>query len=69
MLDGVGLESLTRSWLLRPPTNTWAMIVASTWQSVGVSVLLFLIGLQVIPKDPIEAARLDGLRVFGSSGT
>jgi multiple sugar transport system permease protein len=60
MLETIGLESLTRSWLLRPPTNTWAMIVASTWQSVGVSVLLFLIGLQVIPKDPIEAARLDG---------
>jgi multiple sugar transport system permease protein len=40
--------------------NTWAMIVASTWQSVGVCVLLFLIGLLVIPHDPIEAARLDG---------
>lgn len=67
VLGGIGLESLARSWLLRPPTNTWAMIVASTWQSVGVSVLLFLIGLQVIPKDPIEAARLDGaqgLRLF-----
>ncbi|MFL5762191.1 MAG: carbohydrate ABC transporter permease [Thermomicrobiales bacterium] len=60
VLSSVGLESLTRSWLLRPPLNTYAMIVASTWQAVGVSVLLFLIGLQVIPKDPIEAARLDG---------
>jgi ABC-type sugar transport system permease subunit len=60
VLTALGLESLTRSWLLRPPLNTWAMIVASTWQTVGVSVLLFLIGLQVIPKDPIEAARLDG---------
>jgi ABC-type sugar transport system permease subunit len=60
VLDSVGLHSLTRSWLLRPPLNTWAMVFASTWQAVGVSVLLFLIGLQVIPKDPIEAARLDG---------
>ena len=60
VLESVGLESLARSWLLRPPVNTWAMIVASTWQAVGVTVLLFLIGLQVIPKDPIEAARLDG---------
>lgn len=67
VLNAVGLESLTRAWLLRPPLNTWAMIMASTWQSVGVSLLLFLIGLQVIPKDPIEAARLDGadgLRLF-----
>jgi len=34
--------------------------MAATWQSVGVSVLLFLVGLQTIPRDPIEAARLDG---------
>ena len=60
ILGALGLESLERSWLLRPPLNTWAMIFASTWQAVGVSVLLFLIGLQVIPRDPIEAARLDG---------
>ncbi len=59
-LESMGLERFTESWLLRPPMNTWAMIVASTWQSVGVCVLLFLIGLQVIPHDPIEAARLDG---------
>ena len=28
------------------------------------AVLLFLIGLQVIPRDPIEAARLDGAEGF-----
>jgi multiple sugar transport system permease protein len=60
VLNAAGLDTLSRSWLLRPPLNTYAMIIASTWQAVGVSVLLFLIGLQVIPKDPIEAARLDG---------
>jgi len=59
-LEELGLERFTESWLLQPPLNTWSMIVASTWQSVGVCVLLFLIGLQVIPRDPIEAARLDG---------
>lgn len=59
-LEAIGLESFTQSWLLQPPLNTWSMIFASTWQSVGVSVLLFLVGLQVIPKDPVEAAKLDG---------
>lgn len=59
-LEQLGLERFTESWLLRPPLNTWAMILASTWQSVGVCVLLFLIGLQVVPQDPVEAARLDG---------
>lgn len=64
VLEAIGLESLQRRWLLDTPLNTWSMIIASTWQSVGVSVLLFLIGLQTIPKDPIEAARLDGAEGF-----
>ncbi len=49
VLEAVGLSSLARPWLLSPPLNTWSMIIASTWQAVGVSVLLFIIGLQVIP--------------------
>ncbi len=60
LLGSMGLERFEHSWLLRPPLNTWSMIFASTWQSTGVSVLLFLIGLQVIPRDPVEAAKLDG---------
>jgi multiple sugar transport system permease protein len=34
--------------------------MAFTWQQVGVNALLFMVGLQSIPKEPIEAARLDG---------
>lgn len=60
VLEAVGLGSLAHPWLLKPPLNTWSMIIASTWQAVGVSVLLFIIGLQVIPPEPIQAARLDG---------
>jgi ABC-type sugar transport system permease subunit len=46
--------------LLSPPWNTLTMILAHTWQATGVSVVLFLVGLQAIPRDPIEAARIDG---------
>lgn len=48
------------SLLLYRPENTIVMIVAATWQGVGVNALLFLVGLQSIPNEPIEAARLDG---------
>jgi multiple sugar transport system permease protein len=64
VLEAVGLERFEHKWLLDEPLNTWSMIVASTWQGVGVAVLLFLIGLQTIPKDPVEAARLDGAEGF-----
>lgn len=60
ILTTLGLGGLTQSWLLEPPLNTFAMIVASTWQVVGINVILFLVGLQAMPREPIEAARVDG---------
>jgi multiple sugar transport system permease protein len=36
------------------------MIVASTWQGLGPNMMLCLVGLQNIPKDPVEAAVIDG---------
>jgi multiple sugar transport system permease protein len=56
-------------WLVDAPLNTVVMIVASAWQGVGVNALLFTIGLNSIPKEPLEAARMDGAtgaRLFGS---
>ncbi|MCD2443225.1 sugar ABC transporter permease [Agromyces sp. SYSU K20354] len=56
-------------WLVDAPLNTVVMIIAASWQGVGVNALLFTIGLQSIPKEPLEAARVDGatgVRLFGS---
>jgi len=59
----------TPRWLLDAPLNTVVMIVAAAWQGVGVNALLFTIGLQSIPKEPLEAARLDGARGFRLFGS
>jgi multiple sugar transport system permease protein len=55
----LGIDDPPR-WLVDAPLNTIVMIVAAAWQGVGVNALLFTIGLQSIPKEPLEAARLDG---------
>ncbi len=47
-------------WLATPPLNTLGMIVAATWQGMGPNMMLFLVGLANIPRDPLEAAMLDG---------
>jgi ABC-type sugar transport system permease subunit len=47
-------------WLEVAPLNTVLMILASSWQGIGVNALLFVVGLQSIPKEPLEAARIDG---------
>ncbi|BCL25428.1 carbohydrate ABC transporter permease [Streptomyces aurantiacus] len=59
-LKAFGLDSFARGWLLEWPGNTLVMILANTWQSAGVAVILFLVGLQTIPRETIEAASLDG---------
>lgn len=60
LLADLGLPGGGESFLLYAPQNTLAMIVASTWQQLGVNALLFVVGLQSIPREPIEAARIDG---------
>jgi ABC-type sugar transport system permease subunit len=59
-LHAVGLGALTKDWLLSWPANTISMVLASSWQTTGVNVILFLVGLRAIPRETIEAARLDG---------
>lgn len=64
ILRMVGLGALAKSWLLMPPWNTISMLVAFTWQTTGTNMILFLVGLQAIPTDLVEAAKLDGASSF-----
>ena len=59
-LRWAGLDALARPWLVWAPTNTLAMIVAASWRALGPSMVLFLVGLQTIPPELIEAAKIDG---------
>ena len=47
-------------WLYQDNTVTPAIIATFVWQSVGLVMVLVLLGLSAIPKDPMEAARIDG---------
>lgn len=61
-LDFLKLPFADARWLLDWPLNTLVMIMAATWQGAGVNALLFGVGLQSIPKEPVEAAKVDGAR-------
>lgn len=60
ILAAIGLQSWQQQWLLQWPLNTVTMIVVTAWQGTGAALILFLIGLQAIPTETIEAGRLDG---------
>lgn len=49
-------------WLYQDNTVTGAIIATFVWQSVGLVMVLILLGLAAIPRDPIEAATVDGAR-------
>ena len=40
--------------------NTFVMIGVWTWQFFGINLILFLVGLETIPREPVEAAMIDG---------
>lgn len=59
-LDFLHLPGGSARWLQESPLNTVVMILAASWQGIGVNALLFTVGLQSIPTEPLEAARVDG---------
>ncbi len=59
-LGWIGLESLQRAWLSEPSIALFAVMVAASWHNTGLPMLLYLAGLQTIPREIHEAAEIDG---------
>ncbi|MGP4014463.1 carbohydrate ABC transporter permease [Saccharopolyspora sp. 5N708] len=57
-LKALGLPVIP--WLSDPGWALVSIIIASAWQNTPLLVLLFLAGLQAVPKEPVEAAAIDG---------
>ncbi|MGD8190691.1 carbohydrate ABC transporter permease [Brevibacillus ginsengisoli] len=57
MLEAVGLPPYT--WLSDPNSALFSLILVSVWKGVGYNTLIFIAGLQNIPRDIYEAAELD----------
>ena len=54
-------EPVSVGWLYQDNTVTPAIIATHVWQTVGIVMVLLLLGLAAIPRDPVEAAQ-DGRR-------
>jgi raffinose/stachyose/melibiose transport system permease protein len=59
-LHGIGLGALAHPWLGDPATALGAVIAVSVWKNVGFSLVILLAGLQGLPREVIDAARVDG---------
>jgi len=59
-LDLLGLSGLQQSWLGDAHIALYSIIAVDIWKWLGFHAVIYLAGLQTIPQDLYEAARLDG---------
>jgi raffinose/stachyose/melibiose transport system permease protein len=60
LLGAVGLASWQQDWLGDPQNALWSVVGVIVWQFAGYSMVIFLAGLQSVPKEIYEAADMDG---------
>ena len=63
-LDLVGLKSVSRAWLGDFTFALPALGLIGTWVTFGLVFVLFLAGVQKIPIEQYEAAKIDGANMF-----
>jgi len=62
----LGFPQLVRNWLSDPETALTAVAIVHSWKGFGWGFLIFLAGLQTIPRQLYEAARVDGANAWQS---
>jgi ABC-type sugar transport system permease subunit len=60
VLDGVGLESLTHSWLGDTATTLPALFIAWTWLHYGFVMIILIAAIDGIDEQYFDMARIDG---------
>lgn len=61
------VTGLSANWMMNGTYALWVVVGAATWKMLGFNVVFFLAGLQAVPDELGEAARVDGAgtaRVF-----
>ncbi len=58
LLMSIGITKI--GWLVNPDVAIYSIAVMATWKNVGLYVILFLVGLQTVPTQYYEAAKMEG---------
>lgn len=59
-LTKIGLENLTQSWLGNGKIAIFSLAFVQFWAHTGQMLIIFVAGIQAIPKELFEAASIDG---------
>ena len=59
IFDGI-LGKYGTSIVLNSTYGFWGLIILMCWQQIGYMMIIYIAGLQAVPEDMLEAARIDG---------
>ena len=59
IFDGI-LSRFDTSILLETRYGFWGLIILMCWQQIGYMMIIYIAGLQAVPDDMVEAAKIDG---------
>ena len=59
IFDGI-LSKFNTSILLETKYGFWGLVILLCWQQIGYMMIIYIAGLQAVPEDMLEAARIDG---------
>lgn len=59
-LSKIGLAGWQQDWLGNPHLTLASLIFTNSWEFMGLSMVIFLAGLQAVPVELYEAANIDG---------
>ncbi|QGQ94518.1 sugar ABC transporter permease [Paenibacillus psychroresistens] len=59
-LENIGLGQLAQDWLGDPKWSMYSIVFTNLWQWAGISMIIYMAGLQAISADLYEAANIDG---------
>jgi len=59
-LDAIGLGAWKHPWLADPSWALWTILLVLLWEFSGLTMILYLAGLQTIPDELYEASSVDG---------
>ena len=56
----IAMGAVKVGWLVNPDIAIYSIAIMATWKNVGLYVILFLVGLQTVPIQYYEAAKMEG---------
>ena len=59
IFDGI-LSKFGTSIVMSSKFGFWGLIILMCWQQIGYMMIIYIAGLQAVPEDMLEAARIDG---------